>query len=131
MLACGKEIADAFDSEVSSMNFSHYHCVAHVLNLGVKNGLTTVDNSVMKARKLTNIIKNSTNLSNSLRSFCDVKNMKFLKPIQDVDTRWNSTFYMLKRLKQLEPALTLLAADDRSINALYPNEEDWNSINVN
>lgn len=87
MLVCGREIADAFDDEISSMNFSHYRCAAHVLNLGVKNGLKTVDNSVMKARKLTNMIRNSTNLTNSLRSFCGLKNMKFLKLIQDIDIR--------------------------------------------
>ena len=113
------------------MNFSHYRCAVHVLNLGVKKGLTTVDNSVMKARKLTNMIRNSTNLTNSLCSFCTVKNMKFLKPIQDIDIRWNSMFYMLQRFKALEPALVLLAADERSISALYPDEEDWNSIRVN
>jgi hypothetical protein len=131
MLVCGREIADAFDDEISSMNFSYYRCAAHVLNLGVKNGLKTVDNSVMKARKLTNMIRNSTNLTNSLRSFCAVKNMKFLKLIQDIDIRWNSTFYMLQQFKALEPALALLAADERSISALYPDEEDWNSIRVN
>ena len=131
MLVCRREIADAFDDEISSMNFSHYRCAAHVLNLGVKNGLKTVDNSVMKARKLTNMIRNSTNLTNSLRSFCAVKNMKFLKLIQDIDICWNSTFYMLQRFKALEPALALLAADERSISALYPDEEDWNSIRVN
>ena len=133
MLACGKEIADAFENEISSMkNFSHYRCAAHVLNLGVKKGLTTVDDSIMKAHKLTNIIRNSTRLCDSLRSFCAVKNIKYLKPIQDVSTRWNSTFYMLKRfIKELEPVLALLAADDRSVNTLYPDNEDWNSIKVN
>ena len=130
MLACGKEIADAFDNEISSMDFSHYRCAAHVLNLGVKKGLKTVDNSVIKARKIIKIIKNSTRLCDSLRAFCALKNIKYLKPIMDVDTHWNSTFYMLKRFKELEPALVLLAADDRSINALYPDDEDWNSIKV-
>jgi len=38
---------------------------------------------------------------------------------------------MLKRFKELEPALLLLAADNRSINALYPHNDDWNSIKVN
>ncbi|RIA80886.1 hypothetical protein C1645_837898 [Glomus cerebriforme] len=35
---------------------------------------------------------------------------------------------MLKRFKELEPALALLAANDRTINALYPDDEDWRSI---
>jgi zinc finger BED domain-containing protein 1 (E3 SUMO-protein ligase ZBED1) len=131
MLVCGKEIADALDNEISSMNFSHYCCTAHVLNLGVKKGLEAVNNSITKARKITCLIKNSTYLCDSLRAFCTLKNVNYLKPILDVDTRWNSTFYMLQRFKELEPALTLLAADNRSINALYPDKEDWSSIKVN
>ena len=131
MLVCGKELASTFDNEFSSMDFSHYRCAAHVLNLGVKKGLKIIGNSVVKARKIMCMIKNSTRLCDSLRAFCDLKKIKYLKPILDVETRWNSTFYMLKRFKELEPALLLLAADNRSINALYPHNDDWNSIKVN
>ena len=86
MLACEKEIADTFDSEVSLMNLSHYYCVAHVLNLGVKKGLKDVDNSVIKARKIIITVKNSICLCDSLRAFCALKNLKYLKPILDVET---------------------------------------------
>jgi len=131
MLVCGREVADSLDNEISSMNFSHYRCAAHVLNLGVKKGLTVVNNSVIKARKIINMIRNSTRLCDSLRAFCALKNINYLKPFPDVETRWNSTFYMLKRFKELEPVLALLAADERSIDALYLDEEDWSSIKVN
>jgi hypothetical protein len=131
MLACGREIAGALDNEFSSMNFSHYRCVAHVLNLGVKKGLKAVGSSVIKARKIMCIIKNSTQLCDSLRAFCNLKKIKYLKPILDVETRWNSTYYMLKRFNELEPALFLLAADNHSISAHYPNDNDWISIKVN
>ena len=130
MIACGKEIAAAFDGEISSMEFSHYRCAAHVLNLGVKKGLKCANNSITKARKIMNKIKNSTRLCDSLRAFCNLKKIKYLKPILDVETRWNSTYYMLKRFQELEPALVLLAADDRSISDLYPNDNDWSSIKV-
>lgn len=60
MLVCGREVADSLDNEISSMNFSHYRCTAHVLNLGVKKGLTAVNNSVIKARNITYTIKNLT-----------------------------------------------------------------------
>lgn len=131
MLACGKEIAAAFNDDVSSMNFSHYRCAAHVLNLGVKKGLKNVSNSVVKARKIATIIKNSTRLCDSLRVFCNLKSIKYLKPILDIETRWNSSYYMLKRFEQLESALVLLAADNQSINDLYPDENDWIAIKVN
>jgi len=38
---------------------------------------------------------------------------------------------MLKRFEELEPALTLLAADNELINSLYLNNEDWIAIKVN
>ncbi len=60
MLACGREIAGTLDNEFSSMNFSHYRCVAHILNLNVKKRLKAVGSSVIKACKIICIIKNLT-----------------------------------------------------------------------
>jgi len=130
MLVCGRNIMMALDSEFSSMTFSHYRCAAHVLNLGVKQGLELVSSSVRKARELMVKIKNSTQICDELRLLCDIKKIKYLKPLLDVETRWNSTYYMLKRLEQLEPALVLFLADHRSVNNLYPNDDDWIAIKV-
>ncbi|GET01426.1 zinc finger BED domain-containing protein RICESLEEPER 2-like [Rhizophagus clarus] len=84
MLVCGREMASAFEDVFLTLTFSHYRCATHILNLGVKKGLKSAGDSIAKARKLINTIKKST----------------------------RTTFYMLKRLKELEPALTLLAADN-------------------
>ena len=130
MLVCGEEIASALDLELSGMVFSHYRCTAHVLNLGVKQGLKVVNESVDKTRKLMKTIKNSTRLCDSLRILCNLKKIKYLKPILDCDTRWNSTFYMLRRLKELEPALALLSADNELIKELYPSDDDIAAIKV-
>jgi hypothetical protein len=131
MIVCGRKVADSLNAELSSMNFSHYRCAAHVLNLGVKQGLQLVSNSVDKVRELMIKIKNSTFLCDKLRTFCNIKEIIYHKPILDVETRWNSTYYMLKRLKELQPALVLLAADNGEIGDLYPNEDDLVAIEVN
>ena len=131
MLVCGKEIASALDIEFSTMIFAHYRCAAHVLNLGVKQGLNIVCESINKVRKLMSTIKNSTRLCDSLCLICNLKKIKYLKPILDVETRWNSTFYMLKCLNELELALKLLSADNISVSNLYPDENDWLAIKVN
>lgn len=130
MLVCGEEIASTLDLEFSDMVFSHYRCAAHVLNLGAKKGLKLVNESIDKTRKLMKTIKNSTRLCDSLRILCNLKKIKYLKPILDCDTHWNSTFYMLRRLKELEPALILLSADNRLIGELYPNDDDIAEIQV-
>lgn len=56
--------------------------------------------------------------------------MPYYKPILDIETRWNSTYYMLKRFKQHEPALALLATDDSSIGNIYPDVNDLTAIKV-
>src|SRR6266542_3214580 len=73
MLACEREIAGTLDNEFSSMNFSHYRCVTYVLNLDMKKGLKTVGSSVIKTHKIMCIIKNLTQLYNSLHAFCNLK----------------------------------------------------------
>ncbi|GBB94288.1 hypothetical protein RclHR1_23240002 [Rhizophagus clarus] len=40
----------------------------------------------------------------------------------------NSTYYMLKRFVELEPALNLLAADDELIKSLCPINSEWTAI---
>lgn len=131
MLVCGREIASTLDHGFSSIVFSHYRCAAHVLNLGVKQGLRLVDDAIIKARKIAKIIKKSTRVCNTLKLLCELKKIKYLKPILDIEIRWNSTYYMLKRFEELEPALNLLAADNESIKSLYPNEDNWVIIKVN
>ena len=75
-------------------------------------------------------IKNLTCLCNDYCLLCNLKNIKYLKPILDIETCWNSTYYILNHLKQLKPALGLLSADHRSVKEFYPNEEDWIIIKV-
>ncbi|EXX77370.1 hypothetical protein RirG_024290 [Rhizophagus irregularis DAOM 197198w] len=112
MLVCERNIASTIDDEFSAMIFSHYRCAAHVLNLGVKEGLKLVDDSIIKARKLMNCIKNSTRLCDNLHLLCDLKKIKYLKPIIDIETRWNSTHHMetLLLLEPLEKATKYLSA---------------------
>ena len=93
-------------------------CAAHSLNLCIEDAMKKgVDNlfekTVAAARKLVGHFKMSTLATNGLRT--KVKEM--LAPehhgkglIQDVSTRWNSTFYMLERLLLLRwPVVAVLS----------------------
>ncbi|XP_055527859.1 zinc finger BED domain-containing protein 4-like [Wyeomyia smithii] len=48
------------------------------------------------------------------------------KLVQDIRTRWNSTFYMLQRLKDQRPAVTYYTGEFNSIKNL--SEWEWNLI---
>ncbi|CAG8550431.1 6021_t:CDS:2 [Cetraspora pellucida] len=56
------------------------------------------------------------------------KGIPYLKPELDVDTRCNSTYYMLQKMQKMETALRLLAADHPSIHALYPTINEQLSL---
>ena len=130
MIACGEFILGKLEEEFQNLDFAHYRCAAHVLNLAVNKGLSVISESVRKVRSLMSYIKNSQPVRDSLKSLCKVKGIDYLSPELDVNTRWNSTFYMLEKWKRIEPALNLLAADDLSVHQRYLNNVDHVNINV-
>ena len=60
-----------------------------------------------------------------------MEKLKYLRPEIDVETRWNSTFYMLLKLKRMETALKMLAIKHEDIRSLMPNAIAWKKIEVN
>ncbi|CAG8531333.1 10170_t:CDS:2 [Cetraspora pellucida] len=68
-----------------------------------------VDSSVEKVQNLMLKIKVSTCISDNLRGLYQLKRIQYLKPELDIETRWNSTFYMLQKMQKIEMTLNLLA----------------------
>ena len=84
-----------------SMNLRHALCFAHSLNLVVKKSLDAtagIDNIRTRARKVVTFFKTSTTAKEKLREVQKQFNRPVKKLIQEVDTRWNSTFLMLQHL---------------------------------
>ena len=75
-------------------------------------------------------IKISIRFCDNLRRLCELKEIPYLKPELDIETRWNSTFYMLQKIQKMEMALNLLAADHSSICLLYPNNNEQRNLKV-
>ncbi|CAG8825633.1 16584_t:CDS:2, partial [Cetraspora pellucida] len=98
MITCGHLLAKELENEFDNIGFSHYRCVAHVLNLVAKQGLRMVDLAF--------------------------KGIRYLKAELDMEVRWNSTFYILQKFKNIELALNLLSVDNNLIAELYPNNND-------
>src|SRR5262249_29719554 len=110
MIVCGRLIAQKLKNEFDNIGFSHYRCDAHVLNLAAKKRLKMVDSSVNKVRNLIAKIKISIRLCDDLCRLCKLKKIPYLKPELDIETRWNSTYYILQKMQKMETALNLLAA---------------------
>lgn len=93
----------------------NHNCVAHTLNLMVKDCLEhRVENEpeleilgelINKCRAIVTHFKQSPKSSYKLLEMQRQMNCDELKLIQDVTTRWNSTMYMMERLLKVKVPL--------------------------
>ena len=131
MLACGRELANELEICFCNLTFSHRRCAAHIINLAVKAGMKHLDTSIIKLRKLVIKIRNSQVLIDDLKSICKIKNKKFLMPLQDIDTRWNATYQMIKRQIDIQDVVEILVNSHKNIlEDLYPIDSEWSKIIV-
>ncbi|KAK0153212.1 Zinc finger BED domain-containing protein 4 [Merluccius polli] len=115
-------VTDGAANMLVTLRLRHAICVAHTLNLIVKKclDLTPVLSSIRtKARRLVGYFRSSTSAKEKLAVIQEQMGKPTLKLIQEVETRWNSTFQMLQRLvDQREPVGAALSGLDSDIPVL-------------
>jgi hypothetical protein len=124
-------MAEELAKELDNQAFRHYRCSAYILNLAAQQGIEIIDDEVIKIRDLMKKIKNSPRRCDRLRELCLVENLQYYKPQLDVETRWNSTYYMITKLQKMLRPIEMLASTDQDIKNLVPNEQGWIKIKVN
>jgi len=131
MVVCGRKLTEEFEKALdNNITFSHYRCSAHILNLAAKQGMEIVDEEILNVRKLMIKIKNSVLLCDDLRELCYMEKIEYLRPEVDIETRWNSTYYMLCKFQRMEMALKMLAIKHENIRDLMPTTTAWTKIKV-
>ena len=129
-----------------SVVWNQVECMAHVLNLAAQQILKgfkqpidsdTYDTSSDSADQLVSAvsrlsflcrkIRSSPKLRRLMKKLCDEKNVKYLVPIIDVSTRWNSTYDMLVRAFEQRNIMSdvLYANKDDKLIKLLLKETDW------
>lgn len=103
--------------------WNHLPCFAHTINLIVSNSLQEVPEISAILQRCKNIVSyfhkscKATDKLTAIQSRLNIDNHKL---IQDVETRWNSAFYMLQRIIEQEEAirttLCLLSRNDLTIS---------------
>ena len=118
-------------------DFLHMRCCAHVLNLIVNEGLKDLHVSISRIRNAVKYVKSSPA---RLKNLKHVWSMKFPEGaslvVQDVSTRWNSTYLMLESALKFQKAFERMEDDDRHYILYFkedggpPNSDDWENANV-
>ena len=101
---------------------SRVSCFSHSLQLAINDGLkqNEIAKTISVARKLVGHFNHSTLATNALRDYQVKMGAKQpLKVMQDVITRWNSSYHMMQRLLDLRTAIYAVVHDD---NITKPSE---------
>ncbi|KAJ8886714.1 hypothetical protein PR048_012926 [Dryococelus australis] len=94
--------------------FQHTSCLAHTLQLVVKDAVLTnkiVVNINFTCHKLVGHFKHSAHATKVLKSSQNTAGVSQHMLIQEEPTRWNTTLHMLKRLHEQKRALLLANAE--------------------
>lgn len=85
--------------------------------------------TVSKLRALIKKIRKSTQMRQKLQYLCQVYKIKYLVPIIDVATRWNSTYQMIERAAYLKTPLHALCLSNKALNKFLTTDEEWTELN--
>lgn len=96
-------------------------CMSHTLQLVLHDALftqTSVEAVVKKARKIVTHFKHSEQACRHLVEHQQTVNSPEHSLLQDVETRWNSTYLMLERLVEQHKAINLYSVQRGGIDSL-------------
>ncbi|KAL2081038.1 hypothetical protein ACEWY4_022891 [Coilia grayii] len=116
-------------ASVRNLNLRHVICFAHALNLVVKKSLDATPGLAdirARSQKVVAYFKSSTT-AKKLREVQEQMQRPLHKLIQEVDTRWNSTYHMLQRIFEERQAVGAALATLRT-DVTPLSSEDYESI---
>lgn len=111
---------------IQKLNKRQIPCFAHTLNLVVQEAIKNTPDVLDVRDKIKQIVAffhHSVKATDKLTQLQEQNNEPVKKLIQDVETRWNSTFYMIERfLEQNELVTTTLCLLGKNNLCLSDNE---------
>ncbi|KAL4091755.1 hypothetical protein QTP88_026397 [Uroleucon formosanum] len=125
--ACTTDNAYNIVNAVNVCGWRHVGCFAHSLNLTVQTALKSITEAREKVRGIVGHFKRSPQAAEKLKTMQEQLSLTpTLVLIQDVVTRWNSTYEMFERIYNLKvPLSSVLVEYNYNV---YLTNEDWQII---
>nr|XP_009774458.1 PREDICTED: zinc finger BED domain-containing protein RICESLEEPER 2-like [Nicotiana sylvestris] len=114
-----EKLSDKLDDwGTNSINGQHLHmrCMAHIINLIVKDGLKESVISIARVRCAVRYIRQFPARLRKFQECCESENIVNKSLCLDVPTRWNSTYLMLSRAIEYERAIKEYSDRDTSLS---------------
>ncbi|XP_031266505.1 zinc finger BED domain-containing protein RICESLEEPER 2-like [Pistacia vera] len=125
------------DKNTLIMNCEYFHvrCIAHILNLIVRDGLSEVKDCISRIRNSVKYVRSSPTRAQAFEKCVKEERIAYKGVVcLDVATRWNSTYLMLDVAIKLKKAFQRLEDEDPnySIDLSHetPSVEDWEKATV-
>ena len=126
---CVTDNASNMLAGITEAGWNHLQCFAHTLNLVVQDSIKldpVLSGLQVKCKSIVSHFHRSTKSSEKLRTVQEQLGMPQLKLIQDVVTRWNSTYLMFERIaSQHEAITTTLCLLDKAQMCLSTDEKEF------
>uniref|UniRef100_A0A1A8EZV8 HAT C-terminal dimerisation domain-containing protein n=2 Tax=Nothobranchius korthausae TaxID=1143690 RepID=A0A1A8EZV8_9TELE len=127
VVCCVSDNAANITKAIQILKWTHHPCLAHTINLFVRGALKVMKPTVDKVKAIVEFFHRSTTATEKIKSTQRQMGMPELKLKQDCVTRWNSTFYMLKRILESKDAvISTLAVINAPVNHL--SQEEWDVL---
>jgi len=113
-------IKDVRDAEYDSGK-----CFIHSLQRAIEESLksqTEIPQMVAAARRIITHFNHSGIAQQQLKSIRQELNLPNHQLVQNVSTRWNSTYYLMERLLEQKRAVSLYITEHESLNNLTPSQ---------
>nr|CAI5846653.1 unnamed protein product [Callosobruchus analis] len=127
LIAISANAANIKKAIIEDLKWKHFGCLAHTLNLVAQDGLKVVELLIDTVKSIVTFFKRS-NLAKEKLDVYQIQHGKHPKKlIQSVPTRWNSVYYMLERVYELQEVRASLAVLGQE-NILNLNNNDLEEV---
>ena len=127
VVCCVTDNAANITKAIQLLKWTHHPCLAHTINLFVRNALRAIKPTVDKVKAIVEFFQRSTAATQKLKSTQRQMSMAELKLKQECVTRWNSAFHMIQRILESKDAvIATLAVINAPVAPL--SQEEWEAL---